>query len=191
MMLSVLAATAAISTLPSLPGVPPLPGAPSLPGGGSTRPGPANKGIVEWVSGLPVVPTQEVNTQSSVEDAGTSQKYVGIPDWLHWSTAHFLSDADAGKELRLSCPTDSGDNVPCTFYVVLYNCIPCSTSTNGGLPTALLSDGFEAGSCGPKYVPLPGAEVYPTAIYKKELAPGTEITSWARVDSVKHVRKAD
>eukprot|EP01064_Diplonema_japonicum_P038861 TRINITY_DN957_c0_g1_i1.p2 TRINITY_DN957_c0_g1~~TRINITY_DN957_c0_g1_i1.p2 ORF type:complete len:131 (+),score=25.51 TRINITY_DN957_c0_g1_i1:791-1183(+) len=70
--------------------------------------------------------------------------------------------------LRLTCLGSD----PCTFYVTLHNCLPCSSALNGGLPHGLLDAGFEAGGCGPKYVPTfsgapSPATSLPTATFRR------------------------
>eukprot|EP01059_Diplonema_ambulator_P005805 TRINITY_DN15592_c0_g1_i1.p1 TRINITY_DN15592_c0_g1~~TRINITY_DN15592_c0_g1_i1.p1 ORF type:complete len:254 (+),score=69.75 TRINITY_DN15592_c0_g1_i1:43-762(+) len=153
--------TASMATLPALPGM------------GSGRPGPANKGLVYWEGMVHTVVAEEVNQQDSVSTE--EQEWTRIPDWLFWSTAHMTGSGVAGDVLVLECPADAGDNAPCTFYVTLYNCVPCSAQYNGDLPAALIAAGFTSGSCGPRYVPIiPEApkEEYQTSIYKITVAGG-------------------
>eukprot|EP01064_Diplonema_japonicum_P017495 TRINITY_DN2562_c0_g1_i4.p1 TRINITY_DN2562_c0_g1~~TRINITY_DN2562_c0_g1_i4.p1 ORF type:complete len:558 (+),score=91.26 TRINITY_DN2562_c0_g1_i4:65-1738(+) len=131
--------------------------------------------FVELVGGVdPVV--KDVGTDGSVEETTSGQKWVEIPSWLHGSTAHMGSHGGKGMSLKLVCPSNT-NNHPCTFYVALHNCLPCSSAVNGGLPNGLVTAGFEAGGCGPKYVPtFSGAPVdenpQPAAIFKLEVEAG-------------------
>eukprot|EP01064_Diplonema_japonicum_P017497 TRINITY_DN2562_c0_g1_i6.p1 TRINITY_DN2562_c0_g1~~TRINITY_DN2562_c0_g1_i6.p1 ORF type:complete len:549 (+),score=112.80 TRINITY_DN2562_c0_g1_i6:79-1725(+) len=135
-----------------------------------------NKGLVELIGGTdPVI--REVGVQTFVEEEITGQRWVGIPDWLHGSTVHMGGFGRAGMSLKLVCPVDQ-NSLPCTFYVALHNCLPCSSAVNGGLPNSFMNGGFEAGGCGPKYVPtFNGAPVdgnpQPAAIFKLEVEAGS------------------
>eukprot|EP01059_Diplonema_ambulator_P025883 TRINITY_DN429_c0_g1_i4.p1 TRINITY_DN429_c0_g1~~TRINITY_DN429_c0_g1_i4.p1 ORF type:complete len:253 (+),score=79.99 TRINITY_DN429_c0_g1_i4:58-759(+) len=141
---------------------------------GVPRPGPPNKGMVEWISGGPMFPidTVEVETTHVADDPMTAQVWSNLPPWMDWSTAHFVRGGPAGSVLELSCPNTDGR--PCTFFIVLYNCMPCSTTLNGGLPATLLTMGWEAGSCGPQYIPFGGleGEAFNTVVFKHEVASG-------------------
>eukprot|EP01064_Diplonema_japonicum_P033299 TRINITY_DN651_c0_g3_i2.p1 TRINITY_DN651_c0_g3~~TRINITY_DN651_c0_g3_i2.p1 ORF type:complete len:241 (+),score=60.11 TRINITY_DN651_c0_g3_i2:52-774(+) len=165
-MLQAVITALAVGVLPNLPGLPNLPSLPSGPAGG--RPGPPNKGTVTWGSGSPI-PNVEVDTKIEVGAAG--ETWTRVPEWLHWSTAHVVSFESNQGELMLTCPPDA-DNVPCTFYVVLYHCGSCG-SYYGNLPDVLLSSGFSAGSCGPYY--LKNGVANPTTTYKIELAAGSAV----------------
>eukprot|EP01064_Diplonema_japonicum_P036548 TRINITY_DN823_c1_g4_i1.p1 TRINITY_DN823_c1_g4~~TRINITY_DN823_c1_g4_i1.p1 ORF type:complete len:255 (+),score=60.38 TRINITY_DN823_c1_g4_i1:51-815(+) len=175
MMLATTCAMLALSTLPTLPTLPTT--------GSGGRPGPPNKGKVEWVTGGPSIDKKEVNQLTMVEDLTGQAKWVGIPEWLHWSTAHLVKFGVSEMKLKLSCPLDGGDNIPCTFYVVLYNCVHCKAasnlqSLNGGLPGTLLSSGFTAGSCGPRFVPgyiEKETRTFPTVTYKYEMRAGKDL----------------
>eukprot|EP01064_Diplonema_japonicum_P016092 TRINITY_DN2410_c1_g1_i1.p1 TRINITY_DN2410_c1_g1~~TRINITY_DN2410_c1_g1_i1.p1 ORF type:complete len:564 (+),score=108.81 TRINITY_DN2410_c1_g1_i1:58-1749(+) len=129
--------------------------------------------------GGPKPVTADVGIGGNIGDSVSGQRWVNIPRWLEGSTVHMGAYGKPGMSLRLACPAAGSSSPPCTFYVVIHNCLPCSTALNGGLPGGLLDRGFEAGSCGPRYVPtFAGAPAtgsgLPTAIYKMELAAGAE-----------------
>eukprot|EP01064_Diplonema_japonicum_P029583 TRINITY_DN4827_c1_g1_i1.p1 TRINITY_DN4827_c1_g1~~TRINITY_DN4827_c1_g1_i1.p1 ORF type:complete len:572 (+),score=89.26 TRINITY_DN4827_c1_g1_i1:45-1718(+) len=129
---------------------------------------------VELIGGNPPVVKPVVG--SFVEDDVSGQRWEKIPTWLAGSTVHMMAEGSSGMSMKMTCPSNSG-NLPCTFYVTFHNCLPCSSAMNGGFPRGLLDAGFEAGSCGPKYVPtFMGApsemNPRPTAIFKMEVAAG-------------------
>eukprot|EP01064_Diplonema_japonicum_P038158 TRINITY_DN914_c0_g1_i1.p1 TRINITY_DN914_c0_g1~~TRINITY_DN914_c0_g1_i1.p1 ORF type:complete len:527 (+),score=81.54 TRINITY_DN914_c0_g1_i1:43-1623(+) len=129
---------------------------------------------VELVGGNPLVVQTAGGEGSSVEDGASGQRWEGLPSWLAGSTAHMGAHGKKGMSLKMTCPAGGSS---CTFYVVIHNCLPCSSDTNGGLPHGLLNEGFKAGSCGPKYVPTfrgaPSDKTLPTAIFKLEVGAGT------------------
>eukprot|EP01064_Diplonema_japonicum_P039461 TRINITY_DN98_c0_g1_i9.p1 TRINITY_DN98_c0_g1~~TRINITY_DN98_c0_g1_i9.p1 ORF type:complete len:555 (+),score=182.80 TRINITY_DN98_c0_g1_i9:49-1713(+) len=140
---------------------------------------------VELVGGIVPFAKQVVEgaSSSAVEDKVSGQRWERIPEWLAGSTAYMGVHGGKGMSLRLSCPATEKNHhhyyYPCTFYVTLHNCLPCSSSTNGGLPKELLEAGFEAAGCGPRYIPIfPGApddvRNHPAAIFKLQVERGTE-----------------
>eukprot|EP01064_Diplonema_japonicum_P027041 TRINITY_DN3875_c0_g3_i2.p1 TRINITY_DN3875_c0_g3~~TRINITY_DN3875_c0_g3_i2.p1 ORF type:complete len:515 (+),score=71.89 TRINITY_DN3875_c0_g3_i2:795-2339(+) len=115
---------------------------------------------------------QDVGVAKAVMDPVSEQKWVNIPEFLEDSKASLGAFAQASTEMKLTC-TDAAAG--CTFYIVLHNCMPCSSALNGGLPNALLGMGFPVGSCGPRYFPtFSGApsESLPTVTFKVEIQAG-------------------
>eukprot|EP01064_Diplonema_japonicum_P036578 TRINITY_DN826_c1_g1_i1.p1 TRINITY_DN826_c1_g1~~TRINITY_DN826_c1_g1_i1.p1 ORF type:complete len:562 (+),score=111.51 TRINITY_DN826_c1_g1_i1:65-1750(+) len=138
---------------------------------------PVPVGLVVLVGGSsPIVEKPVGGEGSSVEDVGSGQRWEQMPSWLGGSTAFMGADGKKGMVLKMTCPSNS-NNLPCTFYVTLHNCLPCSSALNGGLPHGLLAAGFDAGSCGPKYVPtFPRApskmSPLPSVTFRMEVASG-------------------
>eukprot|EP01060_Flectonema_neradi_P034095 TRINITY_DN5888_c0_g1_i1.p1 TRINITY_DN5888_c0_g1~~TRINITY_DN5888_c0_g1_i1.p1 ORF type:complete len:593 (+),score=148.73 TRINITY_DN5888_c0_g1_i1:69-1781(+) len=84
----------------------------------------------------------------------------------------FTSDQIAeGKILRVTCP-DTCDAKDCDFYITHYLCPPCE-SKNGNLPAYLMSAGWGAGSCAPKFTE--GGEQYDMVAFRRRLSAGESI----------------
>ncbi|KAJ9472049.1 hypothetical protein DIPPA_10402 [Diplonema papillatum] len=76
----------------------------------------------------------------------------------------------AKTKITFRCPANIEEGDVCDFYVFVDHCPPCSL--HGGLPGALLSTGWEAGSCAPRYRLSDAGEPHVMAIFRKQVPKG-------------------
>eukprot|EP01060_Flectonema_neradi_P030649 TRINITY_DN44_c0_g1_i13.p1 TRINITY_DN44_c0_g1~~TRINITY_DN44_c0_g1_i13.p1 ORF type:complete len:570 (+),score=132.55 TRINITY_DN44_c0_g1_i13:49-1710(+) len=86
----------------------------------------------------------------------------------------FTADTlETGSAVRVKCPY-SCDDKPCDIYVTHYLCPPCKNQ-NGGLPSSLLSDGWQAGSCAPKFMENNDGVEHSMVAFRRRIQSGEEI----------------
>ena len=114
---------------------------------------------------------------------------VGMPAWTNAILAKlpkYLTETNgqvvqafsvdtlvSGSAIRMKCPF-SCDDKPCDIYVTHYLCPPCKNE-NGGLPASLLSDGWQAGSCAPRFVENNDGFEHSMVAFRRRIASGEEI----------------
>eukprot|EP01060_Flectonema_neradi_P040053 TRINITY_DN900_c0_g1_i2.p1 TRINITY_DN900_c0_g1~~TRINITY_DN900_c0_g1_i2.p1 ORF type:complete len:260 (+),score=61.49 TRINITY_DN900_c0_g1_i2:71-781(+) len=108
--------------------------------------------------------------------SGMDARLWGVPDILSNyadnARAHFPDQTEMilpGTQFKLKCPNDCSGK-PCDFFFFVYHCPPCSHDTNGGLTAILPADGWEAGSCAPRFSYV--ADKYEMVGFRRQLAPG-------------------
>eukprot|EP01064_Diplonema_japonicum_P034881 TRINITY_DN736_c1_g1_i1.p1 TRINITY_DN736_c1_g1~~TRINITY_DN736_c1_g1_i1.p1 ORF type:complete len:245 (+),score=33.30 TRINITY_DN736_c1_g1_i1:55-735(+) len=91
-----------------------------------------------------------------------------IPSFLRQAEYFTVPVVSEGGGLRFECPIAQ----PCTFFVMIFHCVPCSIGLDGGLPRLLpLSDGWEARKCAPVALFGTDPESYPMMAFRLEVAP--------------------
>eukprot|EP01064_Diplonema_japonicum_P011555 TRINITY_DN1896_c0_g1_i1.p2 TRINITY_DN1896_c0_g1~~TRINITY_DN1896_c0_g1_i1.p2 ORF type:complete len:557 (+),score=98.00 TRINITY_DN1896_c0_g1_i1:1737-3407(+) len=94
--------------------------------------------------------------------------FMDIPEWLVGGTAYVTTQViRQGLHIRFSC----ADEV-CNAFVFLEHCLPCSTASNGGLPSILITDGWVPSSCGPRFRLAPKRAPHSTVIFRKQFKKG-------------------
>eukprot|EP01059_Diplonema_ambulator_P010176 TRINITY_DN2017_c0_g1_i1.p1 TRINITY_DN2017_c0_g1~~TRINITY_DN2017_c0_g1_i1.p1 ORF type:complete len:595 (+),score=71.25 TRINITY_DN2017_c0_g1_i1:169-1785(+) len=76
-------------------------------------------------------------------------------------------DIPEGTELKLTC-----HDTICDYYILLEHCLPCSHSTNGGLPHLCLNQGWAAVKCAPGFQATIYGDYHPMAMFYKRLYEG-------------------
>eukprot|EP01060_Flectonema_neradi_P040058 TRINITY_DN900_c0_g2_i2.p1 TRINITY_DN900_c0_g2~~TRINITY_DN900_c0_g2_i2.p1 ORF type:complete len:349 (+),score=80.36 TRINITY_DN900_c0_g2_i2:68-1048(+) len=109
---------------------------------------------------------------------GLDSRLWGVPDILSASSearAFFPDQSDMilpGTQFKLKCPDDCSGK-PCDFFIFMYHCPPCSRETNGRYTALLPSDGWETGSCAPRFSYV--AEKYEMVGFRRQVAAGETI----------------
>ena len=109
----------------------------------------------------------------SVEEGIT---FPALPDSLRGGVLKVLHDLHAEEVVRLECPGATKGS--CMVYVMHHHCTPCTNAVNGGLPALLSLKGFAPQlGCAPQFLTkATGSTLHPTALYKKEMLPGTSVS---------------
>eukprot|EP00659_Diplonema_papillatum_P001098 gene1098-1680_t len=119
--------------------------------------------------------TRITNGMKAWTDIATS-KFLRFPDFmLDDDYRAFIVDGTIpeGTTIKFKCPANV-EGEACDFYVFVDHCPPCAL--HGGLPGALLSTGWVAGSCAPSYKFTDTGDVHTMAIFRKQVAKGETAT---------------
>eukprot|EP01064_Diplonema_japonicum_P029557 TRINITY_DN4817_c0_g2_i1.p1 TRINITY_DN4817_c0_g2~~TRINITY_DN4817_c0_g2_i1.p1 ORF type:complete len:600 (+),score=125.93 TRINITY_DN4817_c0_g2_i1:35-1834(+) len=96
-------------------------------------------------------------------------QFFDFPEWLMGSKA-FVAPSSIAKDtkLHIACA-----DIVCNVFIFFEHCLPCSASSNGGLPSILVSDGWVPSSCGPKFRLRKNSAPHSTIIFRKQIRKGT------------------
>ena len=110
---------------------------------------------------------------------GIDARLWGVPDiisnYAGSAKAYFPDQTEVilpGTRFKLKCPHDCSGK-PCDFFIFMYHCPPCSHETNGKYTGLLPSDGWEAGSCAPRFSYV--AEKYDMVGFRRQVDAGDHI----------------
>eukprot|EP00754_Rhynchopus_humris_P036494 Rhum_TRINITY_DN18619_c0_g1::Rhum_TRINITY_DN18619_c0_g1_i1::g.167880::m.167880 len=101
----------------------------------------------------------------------TGSRISHAPKWLIGSKSFLpTSLIKIGFQIKFVC----GELV-CDFLVYLEHCSPCTSATNGGLPSMLLATGWGASLCGPKFRLSSGGVSHSTVLFRKQVRHGESL----------------
>ncbi|KAJ9471113.1 hypothetical protein DIPPA_13962 [Diplonema papillatum] len=94
--------------------------------------------------------TRAIFTVTTLADSTATtlqgETWDGIPSYFVHGRTYFITSFPVNAEVTMACETP---NAFCLFHVVVYRCLPCSATDDGGVPEELLAAGFEPSTCGP------------------------------------------
>ncbi|KAJ9452169.1 hypothetical protein DIPPA_12441 [Diplonema papillatum] len=119
---------------------------------------------------------QHVRVGGNLVSGNADLQLAGLPPVMGDGDVFALPRLEKGERLSLHC--EEALRGSCVFYVVQHNCLPCSLSSNGGLPSVFAETGFEARMCSPTFSLKSSGNVheqYPMVTYQRELAAGENL----------------
>eukprot|EP01059_Diplonema_ambulator_P007133 TRINITY_DN1665_c0_g1_i3.p1 TRINITY_DN1665_c0_g1~~TRINITY_DN1665_c0_g1_i3.p1 ORF type:complete len:572 (+),score=121.71 TRINITY_DN1665_c0_g1_i3:32-1717(+) len=131
---------------------------------------PSDQAKATLIDTYPIIKLDAIEVEEGMlawRDLGESV-YFDVPEWLLGATAYITTQVvRQGLHIRLSC----ADPV-CNAFIFLEHCLPCSTVSNGGLASILVTDGWAPSSCGPRFRVSARGLPHQTVLFRKQFKRG-------------------